>query len=289
MAAEDMPVSFSRSVHQSEIESINKRRAKLGIKSVDWALDKPIYNTVGLSLSGGGIRSAAISLGVLQALDSFGALRHIDYLSTVSGGGYIGSSMTATMTATSGEFVYSDRKNVEKVDYLDSLAVAHLRNHSNYLISGRKHNLGSAVAIIVRGLIANLVIVAPILLFCSVLVVFAMVLFSFYGYFFVTVTLLIAGILLFLIWALYLSFRPAHALTEESSKLPVIAAIYLAVVALAFFVELQPFLIRGLVSALDGRWSINSSVEIVLELLGLVGIPFAILVALFQRAIRESW
>ena len=48
----------------------------------------------GLSLSGGGIRSAVFNLGVLQALAKNGLLQKIDYLSTVSGGGYIGSSLT---------------------------------------------------------------------------------------------------------------------------------------------------------------------------------------------------
>lgn len=48
----------------------------------------------GLSLSGGGIRSAIFNLGVLQALAKNGLLQKIDYLSTVSGGGYIGSSLT---------------------------------------------------------------------------------------------------------------------------------------------------------------------------------------------------
>ena len=45
---------------------------------------------VGLAFSGGGIRSATFNLGVLQALASYKLLRHVDYLSTVSGGGYIG-------------------------------------------------------------------------------------------------------------------------------------------------------------------------------------------------------
>jgi hypothetical protein len=48
-------------------------------------------NLVGVALSGGGIRSATFNLGILQALASLGRLRHVDYLSTVSGGGYIGS------------------------------------------------------------------------------------------------------------------------------------------------------------------------------------------------------
>jgi hypothetical protein len=46
---------------------------------------------LGLALSGGGIRSATINLGILQGLARRGLLPRFDYLSTVSGGGYIGS------------------------------------------------------------------------------------------------------------------------------------------------------------------------------------------------------
>jgi hypothetical protein len=45
----------------------------------------------GISISGGGIRSATFALGVLQALAEKGVLQKADYVSTVSGGGYIGS------------------------------------------------------------------------------------------------------------------------------------------------------------------------------------------------------
>jgi hypothetical protein len=48
-----------------------------------------------LCLSGGGIRSATFGLGVLQGLARAGVLGSIDYLSTVSGGGYIGGWFTA--------------------------------------------------------------------------------------------------------------------------------------------------------------------------------------------------
>ncbi|MGR8939981.1 MAG: patatin-like phospholipase family protein [Gammaproteobacteria bacterium] len=48
----------------------------------------------GLAISGGGIRSASFALGVLQGLNKHDLLRKVDYLSTVSGGGYIGSSLT---------------------------------------------------------------------------------------------------------------------------------------------------------------------------------------------------
>src|SRR5712664_49936 len=48
-----------------------------------------------LSLSGGGIRSAAFGLGVIQGLAARKLLHKFDYLSTVSGGGYIGAFLTA--------------------------------------------------------------------------------------------------------------------------------------------------------------------------------------------------
>jgi len=48
-----------------------------------------------LCLSGGGIRSASFALGVMQALARHGLLFSFDYLSTVSGGGYIGSWLSA--------------------------------------------------------------------------------------------------------------------------------------------------------------------------------------------------
>lgn len=49
---------------------------------------------LGFGLSGGGIRSATFCLGAFQALAKIGQLRNIDYLSTVSGGGYFGGFLT---------------------------------------------------------------------------------------------------------------------------------------------------------------------------------------------------
>ncbi len=50
---------------------------------------------VGLAFSGGGIRSGTFNLGILQALASLGLLTRFDYLSTVSGGGYIAGWLAA--------------------------------------------------------------------------------------------------------------------------------------------------------------------------------------------------
>ena len=55
------------------------------------------HGLVGLAFSGGGIRSAAVNLGIVQVLHDRGLFEHVDYMSTVSGGGYLGSSISALM------------------------------------------------------------------------------------------------------------------------------------------------------------------------------------------------
>src|SRR5512147_2107480 len=55
-----------------------------------------------LCISGGGIRSATFALGALQGLAEAGMLHQFDYLSTVSGGGYIGSWLTAWIKRAGG-------------------------------------------------------------------------------------------------------------------------------------------------------------------------------------------
>ena len=67
----------SRSVYRAAapIADVYKRAADLGL--------------MGLCFSGGGIRSATFNLGILQGLAELNLLRCFDYLSTVSGGGYI--------------------------------------------------------------------------------------------------------------------------------------------------------------------------------------------------------
>jgi hypothetical protein len=101
-------------------------------------------DTLGLALSGGGIRSATFCLGVLQSLARAGWLRWVDYLSTVSGGGYIGAFLGrffdlcykpggltgAVPNRTAG--AAQDRVRRELSDG-NSAPVRWLRQHSNYL------------------------------------------------------------------------------------------------------------------------------------------------------------
>lgn len=60
-------------------------------------------NQAALCLSGGGIRSAAFSLGVLQSLARNGLLDKFHYLSTVSGGGYIGGWLMSVLKEHDGK------------------------------------------------------------------------------------------------------------------------------------------------------------------------------------------
>ena len=55
-------------------------------------------NLFGLGLSGGGIRSALFNDGFLQAISHCGLLRFVDYISSVSGGGYIAGHLVASGT-----------------------------------------------------------------------------------------------------------------------------------------------------------------------------------------------
>lgn len=57
----------------------------------------------GLAFSGGGVRSATFNLGILQALAQNRLLREFDYLSTVSGGGYIGAWFTKWLKRLNGD------------------------------------------------------------------------------------------------------------------------------------------------------------------------------------------
>ena len=69
---------------------------------------------VGLALSGGGVRSATFCLGFLQGLSRLGLLTAVDYLSTVSGGGYAGGWLTAWIHREELNLGPSGTANVEK-------------------------------------------------------------------------------------------------------------------------------------------------------------------------------
>lgn len=89
-------------VFLDELVSMQKRWEQLGDKGsrrrrAECAEPTPALGLAGIAFSGGGIRSATINLGIAQALHAAGIFGHFDYMSTVSGGGYLGSSISTLM------------------------------------------------------------------------------------------------------------------------------------------------------------------------------------------------
>ena len=65
--------------------------ANPGVRNTDVVRDAQEVSALGVAFSGGGIRSATYNLGVAQGLAEQDLWPQVDYLSTVSGGGYIGT------------------------------------------------------------------------------------------------------------------------------------------------------------------------------------------------------
>jgi hypothetical protein len=110
--------------------------------------------TVGLALSGGGIRCATFSLGVLQALAKKNRLRAIDILSSVSGGGYIGSFLGRLFTRgiiRDDEFDPCGRVEAILADN-NSLQLRWLRTHANYIVGQGGSDVREHLAVLWRNL-----------------------------------------------------------------------------------------------------------------------------------------
>jgi patatin-like phospholipase len=142
-------------------EVIESEKEEMGIKD-----DKP---TLGIAISGGGIRSASFGLGVLQAMLEQGKLQMADYLSTVSGGGYIGSALTwfrLRHSGTNGEF-FDDTGpfGIKRLGgRFKPTFVNFLQQHGNYITPWKGLNLSSAVAVILRSLLVSVFIYFSFLL-----------------------------------------------------------------------------------------------------------------------------
>jgi hypothetical protein len=126
-------------------------------------------NQAALCLSGGGIRSAAFSLGVIQGLAKKALLTRFHYLSTVSGGGYIGAWLCRWI---------NDEKNHDAGAIEKALAgdnekplpnlpeIQALRENSNYLtpkVGLTSVDFWTALTLSIRNIILNWLIFLPAL------------------------------------------------------------------------------------------------------------------------------
>jgi hypothetical protein len=85
----------------------------------------------GICISGGGIRSATFGLGILQGLAEKGLLSKADYISTVSGGGYIGAWLQGLADRNP---EYNEVLQPERTpDIARKDPITFLRKYSNYL------------------------------------------------------------------------------------------------------------------------------------------------------------
>jgi len=180
-------------IDRVERMAIRARRAALG-----WSREEGVeslVNATGLCLSGGGIRSATFCLGIVQELAKRGMLAQFDYLSTGSGGGYLGAFLSAYLGTASGGAddplarqaaasasteaeIKARRRQIEEAFAAkpggdESAAIRHLRNNSRYLLNGGLWGRLRIAGLLVSGILTNLLVVLP-LPFALVLGVFGL-------------------------------------------------------------------------------------------------------------------
>jgi uncharacterized membrane protein YgdD (TMEM256/DUF423 family) len=177
-----------REVIAKELEQVALRRHALGLGEPPSPNGLPgpdveLYekagkqDLVGLAFSGGGIRSATFNLGVLQGLAGLRLLKYADYLSTVSGGGYIGGWFVAWLRRAPGGLEdVAPQLRPERIDQdppakgdrprgaaSEPGPIFHLRRFSNYL-SPRLGLLSADVWVLWATYLRNLLVCQLVLL-----------------------------------------------------------------------------------------------------------------------------
>jgi hypothetical protein len=122
-----------------------------------------VTDAVGLAFSGGGIRSATLCLGVVQALAAKRLLGDVDYLSTVSGGGYLGTFLSSFFNGFPPEKPNETLSgNLAAVEEVEPAAIRHIRNNSKYLLHGGGWGRLNIGALLLSGLASNILMALSI-------------------------------------------------------------------------------------------------------------------------------
>ena len=152
-------------VREETKEILARRRSVLGDnchnEGVPGGNPGPVHaaNVVGLAISGGGIRSATFSLGVIQSLARHGILAQVDFLSTVSGGGYTGSFLSSYLNTTDKSVgPQRDKAPFRASVAADSNAIRYIRNRSRYIQPRGFVRWALTLAQAAYGIISNLLI-----------------------------------------------------------------------------------------------------------------------------------
>lgn len=163
---------YRQAVERGDADKVKKPQQGAKLEDLQHLLNKA--GASALCLSGGGIRSATFNLGVIQGLAKLGLLRQFDYLSTVSGGGYVGS-WVSSWAFRSGSLLkveealrsHAQPKLASRVEKDLPPPIQWLRNYSNYLAP--KAGLMSVdtwtlFATFVRNLLIVWMVLVPILM-----------------------------------------------------------------------------------------------------------------------------
>jgi hypothetical protein len=284
-----------------ETVAINKRRdeknrPRIVLEQEDCQRDgtpvmrpTPESNVIGLALSGGGIRSAAFCLGAMQALDVRGLIEKLDYLSTVSGGGYIGTSMTAAMSAgTTGKFPFASELRTGEV-----AGVQHIRDHSNYLFPQGMLNIFGNIAVYLRGIFANVVLLLPWLLLAAALTIWwignAKAVTGTGAAFGLTLDALLAFVIFLALWSLWRSTPWGRNTSDVGPGARFFGSLLVAILIVAFF-ELQPWVLSRIArsdGSSGGPATISSSLKALAGFGTLVGFLGRFLADILKRAAEK--
>lgn len=135
--------STADKINDKERQAVHARRRTYRVAATDG------HDAIGLGLSGGGIRSATFCLGAIQVLAQHDLLKEVDFLSTVSGGGYTGAFLSSRLG--NGE-AHSD---VAYPDGPDPHAVRHLRHNAKYLSGSDLKERWSMAISVLAGMVLN--------------------------------------------------------------------------------------------------------------------------------------
>ncbi|RQQ44525.1 patatin-like phospholipase family protein [Burkholderia stagnalis] len=153
-----LPIRYS----DRELEQAERHRKAVGLDPAHVITAIP-----GLAISGGGIRSAIFALGVMQAMAERDVLKHFSYLSTVSGGSYIGAFYGSLFVPdglrignqqirpqrfqTAAEKAAKKLRTGEPASGKDAITpIAYLRDNCNYLTPNGLHDILQAIVFSTR-------------------------------------------------------------------------------------------------------------------------------------------
>ncbi|UAB71502.1 patatin-like phospholipase family protein [Vibrio sp. SCSIO 43132] len=272
-----------------------------------WQEDSNVLHPglVGLCFSGGGIRSATFNLGVIQGLKKSGLLNCVDYLSTVSGGGYMGAALASTMSGASSDSQNADKKE-EAVSQLfthrqgdvEPSEFRHLRNNSNYMAPNGGLDTIRVPAIFLRGIVLNALVVLPYLLMfamlTAMLVASPLGIYSSYSAWLgqlgvgtlypITKTLIFALVINYIVSSITTRFSEALPAENQSwrwrNTITYAIAINVAAVFGSAVIETQPLALSAYQSVVT--WSIS------LQQMGLSGVVIAALCSLVLAKIVSN-